>query len=381
MSINIYYDAEEIKQIVIVGELAVKEEIMKLLELIKGKQEKVHITFFDANMLPKDIIKELYDFQKKNCCKIYVLKSYLYSYLYKLGIYCHYIARKFIDSPETIGRKLEEIKPLIEEEIAIFLKEVHLQYGYDFTKYQIQSIIRRVKICMIKENIKDFRRFKEMVLTNEDLFEELFITFSINTTEFFRDPEVFQTIREEILPYLNRFAYIKIWCAGCSTGQEPYSLAIILDELAMLDKAQIYATDINPYVIEEAKNGLYPIHVFEKAMENYKKTRGNKTFADYVKLRQDYMEIDERLKKSILFFHHSLVGSGMLNEFQLILCRNVLIYMQNDLQKKVLKILYYSLDRGGVLVLGKSEGILCNEGSDFFYKIKKDSKIFKCKER
>ncbi|AOY78203.1 chemotaxis protein CheR [Clostridium formicaceticum] len=366
---------------VIVGELATKEEIMKFLGHIEERQERIHITFFDANMLPKKIVKKLYDFQRNHYCKIYVLKSYLYSYLYKLGICCYYIARKFIDSNKTIDGKLEEMESLVEEEVNIFLKEIHLCYGYDFTQYQIESIMRRIKICMIKENIRNFQQFKGIVLNNEDLFEELFIAFSINTTEFFRDPEVFETIRTEILPQLNELSYIKIWCAGCSTGQEPYSLAILLDELGILDKTQIYATDINPYVIEEAKNGLYPIQTLERSIENYRKTGAKKSFVTYIKRKEDYLELDERLKKSILFFQHSLVGSGILNEFQLILCRNVLIYLQNNLQKKILKVLYYSLDKEGFLILGKSEGILSNGGSDFFYSKQKNSKIFKCKEK
>ena len=246
---------------------------------------------------------------------------------------------------------------LEKREIQYFLADLHAQYGYDYENYSLDSITRRLQKFMQDQKFATFSALASNVLNEPELFEDLFLTFSINVTHFFRNPEVFQAIREQILPYLDTYAHIKIWCAGCSTGEEPYSLAILLDEYGILRKTQIYATDINPFVIAEAKNGLFTEDALDANTQNYHASGGTGNFQDYFERNSRILKIHQRLRERILFFQHSLVNSGILNEFQLILCRNVLIYFNATLQRTVLRLFSDSLSRNGFLILGESENL------------------------
>lgn len=381
MSVSFYLDEKGIGHITVTGQLEQKLDCQRLLEYIdKHIEYELHITFLDASTIDHIIVKKLTELQKCGNLKVFVLKPYLYSYLFNLGVCSKYIARKSIVNKDTLNKSTKNLKEINNEHINVLLSEIYKKYGYDFSQYQYKSIIRRIKACMDRESINSFKEFKNAILYDEEMFEQLFLDFSINTTEFFRNPEVFTEMREEILPYLNKLSHIRIWCAGCSTGQEPYSLAILLEELGMLYKTQIYATDINPYVIEEAQNGLYPINGVENNIGNYRKAKGKKSFMDYFHLNQGYIRVDDRLKKRILFFQHNLVESGTLKEINLILCRNVFIYFNSKLQKEILDKFYQSLNPQGFLILGKREGILHNDGQKSFYSYHQDSKIFRPRE-
>ena len=206
-----------------------------------------------------------------------------------------------------------------------------------------------------------------------------FLGLSVNVTKFFRNPEVFRELKDKVFPYLNSFASIKIWCAGCSTGEEVYSLAILLDESGILNKTQIYATDINPYVVEEAKNGLYSKKILPDLTSKHTLSGGIEKLDKYFEFDYNYIKIKDYLKKNILFFQHSIVGSGILNEFQIIFCRNVLIYMNYKLQEKTLELFNNSLDISGFLVLGEKEDISINNGKKYFSEYDKKAKIYKRK--
>lgn len=264
-----------------------------------------------------------------------------------------------------------------DQDIDLFLQKVYIKYGYDYRDYEIESIRRRIKVAMIKANISDFKIFEIKVLDNSGIFEELFLELSINVTEFFRDHDTFQILREKVLPYLDSYTHIKIWCCGCSTGEEPYSLAILLEELGMLKKTLIYATDINPFVIEEAKNGLFSNDKILASQSNYIRSGGKSNFTKYFETKSGFAKINKTLRENILFFQHSLVGSGVLNEFQLILCRNVMIYFNDKMKDTVLKLFSDSLDMSGFLVLGKSEEIVTTDGKKNFNKYDKKNKIYK----
>lgn len=361
----------------VIGDLEDAKQICELVEFLNISENKnFNVTFLGTNVIPRNIIEKLFILQEHKKCKIFVLKRYLFSYLQYLGIKCSYITKNLtIKKPEN--NLLSETEKPNKEKIYGFLKDINRIYGYDYTEYQIDSIMRRINIAMIRERIYDFDIFREEVLNNQEIFHDLFLDFSINTTEFFRDHEVFNMIKNKILPYLNSYNHIKIWCAGCSIGKEVYSLAIILKEANMLSKTQIYATDINPYAIEEAKNGLYSITTLDKDIANYRKAEGEKSFIKYFDIDKSYIKVKEELKKNILFFQHSLLGDGTLNEFNLILCRNVFIYFNDSLQEKVLKNFYNSLDNNGFLVLGKSEGIQKNNGYNYFYKYSEQNKIYR----
>lgn len=263
------------------------------------------------------------------------------------------------------------------EDIMEFLSMLHTRYGYDYQEYSLESIKRRLQKIMLDRGFSQFADFVSQVLRDPALFEELFLEFSINVTHFFRNPEVFAAIREKILPYLDTYAHIKIWCAGCSTGEEPYSLAILLHEADLLKKSQIYATDINPFVIAEAKNGLYSMEHLDIDQQNYHKSGGTTQFLDYFDRTFDILKIKPYLREKILFFQHSLVNSGILNEFQLILCRNVLIYFTQSLQKKSLRLFADSLDRRSFLILGESESLPVPENNCAFEAFDQAHKIFR----
>lgn len=378
MAFKINYNNDEIN-INVTEELEDSTQIANLLNLLNAEESKhTKITFLGANVLPKSIVEKLFILQEQEKCIVFVSKRYLFSYLQSLGIKCRYTTENFIlrktKESSYIGNRSLDV-----EKVYSFLKDLNTIYGYDYTEYQIDSIMRRIDIAMVKESIYDFDLFTEQVLNNEETFNNLFLDFSINTTEFFRDPEVFASIKNKILPYLNSYNHIKIWCAGCSNGKEPYSLAIMLKEAGMLNKTQIYATDINPYVIEEAKSGMYSMGTLDKDISNYRSAEGENSFIQYFDINKSYIKIKEELTKNILFFQHSLLSKGTLNEFNLILCRNVFIYFNDSLQESVLKSFYNSLDNNGFLILGKSESTIKNNGQQYFYKYDEKNKIYKKK--
>jgi chemotaxis protein methyltransferase CheR len=260
-----------------------------------------------------------------------------------------------------INRNIEQVEIVLSAaEIKAFLEKVFVIYGYDYREYHYDSISRLIKKEMMEQDIYSFREFSELIFSDFEHFEHLFLEFSVNVTEFFRNPRVFDKIRLNILTYLASFPHIKIWCAGCSTGEEPYSLAIMLKESGLLHKSQIYATDINPFIIEQAKNGFFSRKNFEKHSANYINSGGHNSFSDYFQEYESCFKINKEIKEKIVFFQHSLVSQGILNEFNLILCRNVLIYFDPSLQQKTINLFYQSLSPNGFLVLGESENIQLN---------------------
>jgi chemotaxis protein methyltransferase CheR len=274
-------------------------------------------------------------------------KTGLVDYKFPLPELAAYLAR--IIEPETF--QIEEAR------LKGFFNRLNDHYGYDYRHYNVQSATRRIARVMADNHIYSFRRFEDFVLQDRDLFENLFLECSINVTEFFRNPLTFLAIRQNVLTYLDSFPHIKIWSAGCSTGQEAVTLAILLDELGILHKSQIYASDINPYVVEEAQNGIYSMEMVEKSRENYHASGGTADFDNYFIVKDGYARVKPHIKDRILYFQHSLLNKGVFNEFHLVLCRNVLIYFDQALQNAVLDLFFRSLDMNGFLVLGESESI------------------------
>ncbi len=278
---------------------------------------------------------------------------------------------------EYISSVLESNEISAEEKLNQFLASIYDTYGYDFRDYQRDTLKRRIGASMANENFDSFDAFKFSVLSKRESFERLFYDFSINTTTFFRNPLSFKMLRDDILPYLASYHHIKIWCAGCSSGEEAYSVSIILKELGLLKKSRIYATDFNTIILENAKNGIFPRDYLNLNENNYIQSGGEKTFSDYFEINKGYVKIEETLKERILFFNHSLVSDGVFNEFQLIICRNVLIYFNKNLQNRVLELFKDSLDMSGFLMLGESENILPGGENDFFNPYNSKNRIYK----
>lgn len=250
------------------------------------------------------------------------------------------------------GRSAEPSPALLD----LFLEALHSHYGYDFRGYQHGTLERRVDKLIRLLNERDFFEFQREVLTDPSAFQHFFMEMSVNVTSFFRHPEQFRLLREEVLPYLASFPLIKIWSAGCASGEEAYSLAFLLDEMGLLEKSYLFATDMNPHVLKQAEAGLFPLAGLAESRENYRHSGGDGQIETFLENRNGmFLRVPERLRRRVLFHHHSLVHDGVFNEFQLILCRNVLIYFSPVLQKKVLERFANSLHQDGFLMLGPSE--------------------------
>lgn len=245
----------------------------------------------------------------------------------------------------------------IKDEIENFLESIYIVYGYDFRHYDRRSLSRRIKFVMHHNGFTDFKKFEQMIFEDEKAFDKLLRSFSINVTSFFRNKEVFLSIKKRILPYIQSFPSIRVWCAGCSKGDEPYSVAMMLDEAGLLNKSQIYATDFNHSILAEAENGLYSTQEFQKYKTNYHNSGGQEEFEKWFDIEKNFVQVKKKIKNRVIFFKHNLVTDSTINEFHLIFCRNVLIYFNKDLQKRVFDIIDESLFRNGFLVLGESETI------------------------
>jgi chemotaxis protein methyltransferase CheR len=234
------------------------------------------------------------------------------------------------------------------------VKEIH---NYDFKLYHKDMLKRRLDVFMIKNGIKSIKNAIGIILFNKNAFKTFFLEVSINVTELFRNQNSFNSIAKLLKKEHKHKHNIKIWSAGCSRGDEPYSLAMMLDTLDMLDKSIIYATDFNNVIIQEAKNGLYSNKSYLLAQENISKLNFEIDLDKYFYKNRNFLTINEKIKEKILFFQHNLVEDSSFNEFEIIICKNVIIYFDDNLQKKVFSLLYESLKFGGYLVLGESEHI------------------------
>ncbi|MDD5296765.1 MAG: chemotaxis protein CheB [Rhodocyclaceae bacterium] len=274
-----------------------------------------------------------------------------------------------------IGGRTSQPSPDLLE---LFLEALHSRYGYDFRGYQHGTLERRVDKLIRLMGERDFFDFQREVLTDATAFQHFFMEMSINVTSFFRHPEQFRLLREEVLPYLETFPLIKIWSAGCATGEEAYSLAFLMDELGILDKTYLFATDMNPHVLRQAEAGLFPVSCLNESRENCRQVGCKRGFDDFVEnVEGMYLRVPERIRRRILFHHHSLVHDGVFNEFQLIVCRNVLIYFAPPLQQKVMERFANSLHRDGFLMLGPSESLDTGEGGRWFAAYRGKLKVYR----
>ena len=243
------------------------------------------------------------------------------------------------------------------EQIQMLLSDVLETHGYDFLEYSHASIKRRIIRLYALDNFVSFAEFRYTVKTDKQYFKRFLEEITVNVTEMFRDPNFYKALRNDVLPVLGTYPFIRIWVAGCSTGEEAYSLAIVLKELDLLQKSLIYATDINPSVLEKAKKGLFPLNYLKSYSENYVQSGGVKDFSSYYTANYSLAKFDETLNSKMIFSTHNLVSDHSFNEFQLILCRNVLIYFDKDLQHKVFQLFDNSLEKLGYLALGSKESL------------------------
>jgi len=246
---------------------------------------------------------------------------------------------------------------ILDEELQVLLNDLVDHYGYDFTGYSEASLIRRVDRFMAREHIPNLTVLRSLVTGDPDYFRHLVEEMTVNVTEMLRDPLFYKVIREEVIPVLATYPFIRIWHAGCSTGEEVYSMAILLQEAGILHKSRLYATDINPGVIEQAGSGIFPVSQMKKYSENYILSGGKNDFSSYYTSNYNLAKFDDRLSENMTFATHNLAADSSFNEFQMILCRNTLIYFKKNLQSRVLELFDHSLDMLGFLALGSKESL------------------------
>ncbi|MCP3943716.1 MAG: protein-glutamate O-methyltransferase CheR [Desulfobacteraceae bacterium] len=264
-------------------------------------------------------------------------------------------------------------------EIKVLMEAVHLKHGYDFRQYAGASLTRRVKKCLADTGLNNISDMIPLVIHDKAFFNSFLHNLSVNVTEMFRDPQFFLSLREKIVPYLKTFPFIKVWSVGVSTGEEVYSLVIVLKEEGLYEKSLIYATDFNDSVLESAQKGIYSIDNIKTSTLNYQKSGGKKSFGTYYHADYNSVIIDRSLKKNIVFANHNLATDSVFGEMNLILCRNVLIYFNKDLQERVLELFKNSLRAYGFLCLGSKETINFSGIVDSFVPIVKKQKIFQKK--
>lgn len=256
------------------------------------------------------------------------------------------------------------------------LDSIRLVYGYDFTDYAEASLRRRINGFMNRRNIEALDTLEQMILKDQKFFEEFIQELSVTVTEMFRDPLFYKSLRESVMKRLATYPFIKIWIAGCATGEEVYSVAILLQEEALLNRSVIYATDINQGSIQIAKEGVYSVKNMKEYTANYQKAGGKKSFSEYYKAKYDSVLFDKSLKKNIVFSAHNLAVDKSFNEFQLIICRNVLIYFNQQLQNRVINLFYESLCMFGFLGLGNKESLLFSDKRKCFEEVDRKERIY-----
>lgn len=277
------------------------------------------------------------------------------------------------------GNYNESNADLLNIEIQLLLEAIFLRYGYDFRNYSKAHIKRRILHRLGISMLPSVTLLQDRILRDRAFFNEFLDDLSINVTEMFRDPEFYKSLRETIIPKLRTYAYFKIWHAGCSTGEEVYSLSIILQEEGLLDRCQVYATDFNRNVLEIAREGVFQKSEIEQYERNYELSGGIKKLSDYYQSRYGSVIFNKELSNKIVFADHNLVTDTVFADVNLILCRNVLIYFEKGLQDKVIGLFYNSLVPSGILCLGTKESIKFSKHGNLFEIVDDKQKIYKKK--
>ena len=274
-------------------------------------------------------------------------------------------------TPSKYNPDLEQI------EIELLLEGIYQHYGFDFRSYAYASIRRRLWKRIEAEGLSTISALQDRVLHDSDLMERLLLDLSINVTAMFRDPGFYRVFRDQVVPTLRTYPFIRIWHAGCATGEEVYSMAILLEEEGLYERSRIYATDINEVVLQKAKSGIFPLDRMQEYTENYIAAGGKRSFSDYYLAKYDGALFHPSLTKNVVFSQHNLVTDRSFSEFNVILCRNVLIYFDKTLQARVLTLFYDSLAMFGVLALGSKESLRFSPCEECYEQINGPEKIYR----
>src|SRR5256714_10515973 len=262
-------------------------------------------------------------------------------------------------------------------EIKLLTEGVFRHYGFDFRDYSMPSLRRRIWKRIYAEGLTTISGLTDRVLHDPQCMERLLLDLSINTTAMFRDPTFYVAFREKVVPLLRTYPFVRIWHAGCSTGEEVYSMAMLLQEEGLYDRCRIYATDIKEPVLQRAKEGIFPLSSMQENTSNYIAAGGKGTFSEYYTARYDYAIFRPSLRENVVFAQHNLVTDASFNVFNVIFCRNVLIYFNNVLQDRVQKLFLDSMEMFGILGLGKKESVRFTGVADNYEEVDADEKIYR----
>ena len=269
------------------------------------------------------------------------------------------------------GGELERI------EIELLLEAIDRHYGFDFRGYALGSLRRRLWRSVSEEGVASISGLQEKVLHDPEAMERLLSGLSVNVTTMFRDPSFYVAFREHVVPLLRTYPFIRIWNAGCSTGEETYSLAILLEEEGLYERSRIYATDFNADVLERARAGELPLDRMQEYTQNYQRAGGTRDFSVYYSVERGFAKLGEQLSEHVVFAQHNLASDRSFNEFNVVLCRNVLIYFGRDLQRRVHQLFYDSLARFGVLGLGQKETLRFTDLEDRYEELDQREKLYR----
>ena len=271
----------------------------------------------------------------------------------------------------TARAELEDI------EIELLLDGVYRAHGFDFRDYSRASIKRRILELMRNERMETVSAFQDKLLHDPACLDRFVLGLSVHATAMFRDPSFYSTFRRKAVPLLKTYPTVQIWIAGCSTGEEVYSLAILLQEEKLYDKSRIYATDISQVVLRKARDGIFPLAAMREYTNNYHQAGGTHEFSDYYTAQYDSVIFHPSLRNNVVFSEHNLATDGSFNEFQVILCRNVMIYFNKDLQARVHNLFYDSLSMFGVFGLGNKESLKFTPRAAFYQHINDNDKLYR----
>ena len=264
----------------------------------------------------------------------------------------------------------------IELEVRLLLEAIYHHYQYDFREYAVASLKRRLTLAVDRLGCRTISGLQERVLHDPQAFPAVLQYLTVPVSDMFRDPIYFRSIREHVVPVLRTYPSLKVWVAGCSTGEEVYSLAILLQEEDLLDRTLIYATDINPESLKKAEAGVYDLNRFRQFTENHRESGGKGSLSQYYRAGYGSAALDKTLRKRVVFSDHSLATDSVFGEMQFISCRNVLIYFNRDLQDRVVGLFRDSLCRRGFLGLGTKESLRFTRSALDFAETVRDARIY-----
>jgi chemotaxis protein methyltransferase CheR len=262
-------------------------------------------------------------------------------------------------------------------EVKLLLEGVYRYYGFDFRNYALASIKRRIWNTIHAEGLTTISGLQEKILHSPECMERFLYKLSVNVTSMFRDPSFFLTFRNKVVPILRTYPFIRIWHAGCSTGEEVYSMAILLHEEGLYHRSRLYATDINEMSLRKARTGIFPLESMKEYTQNYVLAGGKKSFSEYYTAAYENAIFSSNLKENIIFSQHNLATDHSFNEFNIILCRNVLIYFDKVLQMRVHKLFYESLVRFGILGLGRQESVKFTPHENDYKELESGEKLYR----